>query len=188
MKGRRWTEQEDELLKESVLRSISTGGTQLDAFAEVGKKLGRTAGACGFRWNAVLRQKYLNMYVDAKKQRVFNQLEKRKRPQLDSFAGVVQILKQCEQNWCYLQESVVQLTKELQRKKEKIHSLLEENKRIKAEQNSYQQFQQQVKERYKQLMYLLKRLEQEEVSSEKTHEIQSREYELADDTSSDSSA
>ncbi len=53
-----WTEEEDLLLAETVLRHVREGSTQLNAFEEVGDKLNRTSAACGFRWNAVVRQQY----------------------------------------------------------------------------------------------------------------------------------
>ncbi|NSL50766.1 RsfA family transcriptional regulator [Calidifontibacillus erzurumensis] len=64
-----WTEDEDLLLAEVVLRHIREGSTQLAAFDEVGKKLSRTAAACGFRWNSTIRKQYKSAIELAKKQR-----------------------------------------------------------------------------------------------------------------------
>jgi prespore-specific regulator len=64
-----WTQDEDLLLAEIVLRHIREGGTQLAAFEEVGKRLSRTAAACGFRWNSYVRKKYKHGIELAKKQR-----------------------------------------------------------------------------------------------------------------------
>lgn len=64
-----WTRDEDLLLAEVVLRYIREGGTQLQAFEEVGKKLSRTAAACGFRWNSSIRKQYKSGIELAKKQR-----------------------------------------------------------------------------------------------------------------------
>lgn len=64
-----WTQDEDILLAEVVLRYIREGGTQLQAFEEVGKKLSRTAAACGFRWNSTIRKQYKTGIELAKKQR-----------------------------------------------------------------------------------------------------------------------
>ncbi|MCL6617989.1 MAG: RsfA family transcriptional regulator, partial [Anoxybacillus ayderensis] len=58
-----WTEEEDMLLAETVLAFVREGGTQLRAFEEVGKKLSRTAAACGFRWNSLVRKKYEDAIV-----------------------------------------------------------------------------------------------------------------------------
>jgi prespore-specific regulator len=64
-----WTHEDDLLLAETVLRYIREGGTQLAAFEEVGDKLNRTAAACGFRWNAEVRKRYVEAIELAKKQR-----------------------------------------------------------------------------------------------------------------------
>jgi prespore-specific regulator len=64
-----WTHEDDLLLAETVLRYIREGGTQLQAFEEVGDKLNRTSAACGFRWNAEVRRQYDQAISIAKKQR-----------------------------------------------------------------------------------------------------------------------
>jgi prespore-specific regulator len=159
LRGRRWKEEEDALLKEAVLRSISSGQTQLAAFAEVGKKLGRTVGACGFRWNAVLRKKNIRSYTEAKKQRVMNHLEQRKKTTFYSFSHVIQLLKQYEQNWKELQDRVDRLKQELQKKEEEIERLQQERERLVEKQDAYQYFQKEVKERYKQLFSVIQQME-----------------------------
>ncbi|WP_100371995.1 RsfA family transcriptional regulator [Bacillus sp. FJAT-45037] len=64
-----WSHEDDVLLAETVLKHICDGSTQLQAFEEVGDALNRTSAACGFRWNAVVRQKYVNQIAQAKKER-----------------------------------------------------------------------------------------------------------------------
>lgn len=64
-----WSHEDDLLLAETVLRHIREGGTQLNAFEEVGDKLNRTSAACGFRWNAEVRTKYDHAIDLAKRQR-----------------------------------------------------------------------------------------------------------------------
>jgi prespore-specific regulator len=64
-----WTHEDDLLLAETVLRYIREGGTQLEAFEEVGDKLNRTAAACGFRWNAEVRKNFEQAISMAKKHR-----------------------------------------------------------------------------------------------------------------------
>lgn len=64
-----WSQDEDLLLAEVVLRHIREGGTQLQAFEEVGKQLTRTSAACGFRWNSFVRKQYKSGIELAKKQR-----------------------------------------------------------------------------------------------------------------------
>lgn len=64
-----WLEENDILLAETVLRHVREGSTQLSAFEEVGDALNRTAAACGFRWNAVVRREYEEELEEAKKER-----------------------------------------------------------------------------------------------------------------------
>ncbi|MRH43020.1 RsfA family transcriptional regulator [Aquibacillus halophilus] len=64
-----WSHEDDLLLAETVLRHIREGSTQLNAFEEVGDKLNRTSAACGFRWNAEVRQRYDQAVSIAKRQR-----------------------------------------------------------------------------------------------------------------------
>ncbi len=64
-----WTEDDDLVLAEVTLRHIRDGGTQLAAFEEVGQRLGRTAAACGFRWNSAVRKRYDAAIAIAKGQR-----------------------------------------------------------------------------------------------------------------------
>jgi prespore-specific regulator len=64
-----WLEENDILLAETVLRHVREGSTQLSAFEEVGDILNRTAAACGFRWNAVVRRDYEQELEGAKKER-----------------------------------------------------------------------------------------------------------------------
>src|SRR5690625_582965 len=71
-----WSHEDDLLLAETVLRHIREGSTQLNAFEEVGDALNRTSAACGFRWNAEVRNKYIHAIELAKRQR-----KERKRAQ-----------------------------------------------------------------------------------------------------------
>lgn len=73
-----WSQQEDEQLAQIILQSIEKGQTQLDAFTAVGKKLNRTAAACGFRWNSYVRKLYENEILQAKKKKKENKLKNRK--------------------------------------------------------------------------------------------------------------
>ncbi|MEK4762046.1 RsfA family transcriptional regulator [Viridibacillus sp. FSL E2-0187] len=78
-----WLKENDELLAEAVIRHVKEGSTQLNAFEEAGDALNRTAAACGFRWNAVVRKIYENELAGAKKERkermrVFGQTVRRR--------------------------------------------------------------------------------------------------------------
>ena len=64
-----WLEENDELLADAVIRHVTEGSTQLNAFEEAGDALNRTAAACGFRWNAVVRKVYEEQLAEAKKER-----------------------------------------------------------------------------------------------------------------------
>ena len=64
-----WSHEDDVLLAETVLKHIREGSTQLRAFDEVGDELNRTSAACGFRWNAVVRNRYIDQIAEAKKER-----------------------------------------------------------------------------------------------------------------------
>lgn len=50
-----WTTDEENLLKEIVLKKIEQGLTQISGFKEASILLGRTKQACAFRWNKNLR-------------------------------------------------------------------------------------------------------------------------------------
>ncbi|KIL41734.1 precorrin-3B C17-methyltransferase [Gordoniibacillus kamchatkensis] len=64
-----WSDEDDLILAEVTLRHIREGSTQLSAFEEVGERIGRTAAACGFRWNSFVRKKYEAAIQIAKAQR-----------------------------------------------------------------------------------------------------------------------
>ncbi|HLQ72239.1 MAG TPA: RsfA family transcriptional regulator [Bacillota bacterium] len=66
-----WSEEEDIILAETVLRYIREGKTQLEAFKDVARELSRTSAACGFRWNASIRKKYQDAITQAKEKRKY---------------------------------------------------------------------------------------------------------------------
>ncbi|WKB34924.1 RsfA family transcriptional regulator [Terrilactibacillus sp. S3-3] len=76
-----WSHEEDLLLAETVLRHIREGSTQLVAFEEVGRRLSRTAAACGFRWNSLVRKNYEEAIKLAKEQRKVIKQRKKSLPQ-----------------------------------------------------------------------------------------------------------
>lgn len=61
-----WTSEEDNLLKELVLKKIDQGNTQLSAFQEASLQLGRSKQACAFRWNKNLRPAVMPKEVQIK--------------------------------------------------------------------------------------------------------------------------
>lgn len=64
-----WTAEDDAVLADVVLKHIRDGSTQLAGFNEASRKLGRTAAACGFRWNACVRKQYRPQIEEAKEDR-----------------------------------------------------------------------------------------------------------------------
>ncbi|NOU77266.1 RsfA family transcriptional regulator [Paenibacillus sp. LMG 31458] len=72
-----WNDNYDAILAETVINHIKTGSTQLLAFEESGKKINRTAAACGFRWNKEIRKKYENEILVAKACRSKQKAQKR---------------------------------------------------------------------------------------------------------------
>lgn len=161
MKGRRWTEEEDQLLREAVLESIRDGGTQLHAFEKVGRRLGRTLGACGFRWNAVLRQQDPHSYKEAKRKRVYQQIQKKRSTSVESFTQAITLLKQVERNYVDLREEVDQLSLKLSDRTKRFEQLLLENQQLKEEKNSYFLYEKEIKDRYYELVQLLKYMKED---------------------------
>jgi prespore-specific regulator len=161
MKGRRWNTEEDQLLSEMVLNTISQGGTQLTAFSEVGKKIGRTAGACGFRWNAVLRGQNPTSYSAAKKKRVYTQLEKKRRAKVETFSDAIDLLKQTEQTWMKQQKELTRLTELVAKTKQQVANLQQENQVFHQEYHEVEWVQQEVKSKYEELCQLMAKLKRE---------------------------
>lgn len=98
-----WSQEEDILLADVVLRCIRDGSTQLQAFEEVGKQLSRTSAACGFRWNSYVRKQYKAEIEVAKVQR-----------------------KQLKKGIILVEETIIEPPKEKNKGKEKIDNKFEE--------------------------------------------------------------
>jgi prespore-specific regulator len=130
MKGRRWTEEEDRLLVDTVLRCIREGGSQLNAFAEVGGKLGRTPGACGFRWNAVLRRKEAAAFQEAKRQRVAKQLKKRQSEEPIRFRDILSFLQKHEEEWKRTRMRVEELERKREEQEQELARLMTEREQL----------------------------------------------------------
>ncbi|WP_052807402.1 hypothetical protein [Risungbinella massiliensis] len=160
MKGKRWSEEEDYYLRDEVLRSISEGASQLDAFEKVGKELGRTSGACGFRWNAVLRQQNPVAYTEAKRKRVYTQLQKKRRPQVTTFASLYQSLQQAEKDWNKLKAEYQKLQKQIEMREVQLQQLKKENLTLQSSRVHAPAFQQEMMDRYQELLELVQRLKE----------------------------
>ncbi|RFB19167.1 RsfA family transcriptional regulator [Bacillus sp. HNG] len=166
-----WTQDEDLLLAEVVLRHIREGGTQLGAFEEVGRTLSRTAAACGFRWNSYVRKQYKSGIELAKKQR--KELKKQnngeqpqekqaepetteitlsKSPELQ-LRDVIRFLEEYEKTEKELQSVV----KENQSLNNQISKLQDQVKALKAENNTLENNIQLIEEDYKALIEIMER-------------------------------
>jgi prespore-specific regulator len=146
-----WTEEDDLLLAETVLRHVREGSTQLNAFEEVGDKLNRTSAACGFRWNAVVRHNYEKALQLAKKQRKQRQRAlgqhqpvKKKllyTPPTPSFDEIEPLLLQKdvemstakEEDSSFTLDQVISFLQSFKHKNTHLDSLQKENERLKKE-------------------------------------------------------
>lgn len=188
MKGRRWTEGEDRLLKKTVLEAIRQGGTQIEAFRKVGEKLNRTPGSCGFRWNAVIKQQDPHAFRDAKKERVTKQLRKNKEERWSSVYALIPLLKQLETKEKSLKEHLNHLENRRQKLEERYQLLKEENQGLREDRDSYEWYQNEVKNKYQHLLNLLSDMGAESIlsstlSTEKHSMIQTEEEHKKESTS-----
>lgn len=155
MKGRRWSSQEDDLLKKTVLEFIRTGRTQLAAFAHVGRQIDRTPGACGFRWNAVLRQQDPVSYQEAKKKRVYNKLKEKHSPPVTSLQQAVIGLQQLEADEQRLQQEVALLQEKLRHCQSKQQQLTEERLSMDQRKQDLAIYQQELRNKYQNILQML---------------------------------
>lgn len=133
-----WSQDEDVLLAETVLRYIREGKTQLEAFKEVGKRLSRTPAACGFRWNASIRKQYQQAVQLAKKDR---------KKQADSFSNLLPIQEQNDEGALdaaisLLEKMRVNYSTNVQEgltKTDQVELLSEENKELREQLKRYEQ-------------------------------------------------
>ncbi|MFE0505879.1 RsfA family transcriptional regulator [Peribacillus butanolivorans] len=166
-----WTQDEDLLLVEVVLRHIREGSTQLRAFEEVGKQVSRTSAACGFRWNSFVRKQYKSGIELAKKQRK-EQAVKETEFEMETVVAEFKTIEhktneERENESITLQGVILYLTKmdELiqldSKEKERIseHSLLleQENDRLQDENRLLKENLKVVEEDYRALMQIMER-------------------------------
>ncbi|MFC4023252.1 RsfA family transcriptional regulator [Oceanobacillus longus] len=141
-----WTQDEDIILAETVLRFIREGRTQLEAFKEVADQLSRTSAACGFRWNATIRKQYQHAIQSAKEERksgikkeviISDHKEPKEKYTLDSAIQLLEKMKSQIPN----EKNVVDIANE-----EKLKYLEKENEKLKSQ---VQRFDQAWQELYK---------------------------------------
>ncbi|MGB8000916.1 MAG: RsfA family transcriptional regulator [Anaerobacillus sp.] len=89
-----WSHEDDLMLAETVLRHVREGSTQLKAFDEVGDRLSRTSAAVGFRWNAIVRDRYEQALKLAKKQRKEMKRAERRQPDYTEKENYKPIIKE----------------------------------------------------------------------------------------------
>ena len=146
-----WSHEDDLLLAETVLRHIREGSTQLNAFEEVGDALNRTSAACGFRWNAEVRNKYVHAIDLAKRQRKEKkraqaQQLKRKSQSITSSPPIAEqsslVIDPEEVKSTISLETVIHYLQSLQKdyydshqSRRKVESLQEENNRLRNKMN-----------------------------------------------------
>ncbi|WP_010270151.1 RsfA family transcriptional regulator [Paenibacillus senegalensis] len=178
-----WSEEDDLILAEVTLRHIRDGSTQLTAFEEVGEKIGRTAAACGFRWNSCVRKRYEAAIQIAKAQRQKrSQLKKNASAPLSSVSSVavldgdanllrtdgfseeslsveavIRFLKQWKSTYYELSRQAKSMEKELQELQEEVAHLRSENERLNKQVNEVQTDYQVVNDDYRALIQIMDR-------------------------------
>ncbi|WP_433749472.1 RsfA family transcriptional regulator [Falsibacillus pallidus] len=155
-----WSQDEDLLLAEVVLKHIREGGTQLHAFEEVGKRLSRTAAACGFRWNSFVRKQYRSGIELAKKHR--KEAKKKKNP-----AGG---------HSSHSAEQVTESKKETQKKELSVKDFIAYVEKLESEGGSVQNLKNEIEELKKEQKLLKARLAEAEQNylhtSDKYHALE----------------
>ncbi len=164
-----WTEEDDLILAEVVLRHIREGSTQLKAFEEVGKRLSRTSAACGFRWNSTVRKQYKSAIAFEKKQR---DLKKKESPTKKIKAEMTEAVKPLqaekkvekkEDEKPLTMERVLQFLADYHKNQQEHHSdeqieaLKRENERLKNELEQVKENYRVISEDYKTLLAIMER-------------------------------
>lgn len=154
-----WTLDNDKLLAETVLAYVQNGCTQTAAFEDVGNQLNRTAAACGYRWNAEIRKKYVKEFEDAKKRRK-ELARKKERDYVKEEPQVSQCINQSSSLANKEKNDVQDLTiKDCIRYLSQINDkedhlqILDENKRLQEENTKLKNMKQDLTKRYDQLFH-----------------------------------
>lgn len=170
-----WSPDDDLILAEVTLRHIREGGTQLKAFAEVGERIGRTAAACGFRWNSCVRKRYEEAIRLAKEQRQKRGKKSSVKAEAETTDGeavpedngsrdeelsidrVIRFLRQWKNTQSELNKRIRQLEKALRDKEEQWDALQQENETLKNEIQHAQTDYQHINDDYKALIQIMDR-------------------------------
>lgn len=132
-----WCDSSDSALAMTVLKHIRNGSTQLKAFEEVGETIGRTAAACGFRWNSFVRKKYADAIKKAKAERknykqgidFFTDTTEKKQDFID-FNNIYSCLETMMSLFKNRQTRLDEVNKELETLNNKILALKSERERL----------------------------------------------------------
>ncbi|RTE07697.1 RsfA family transcriptional regulator [Paenibacillus whitsoniae] len=179
-----WSDEDDLILAELTLRHIREGSTQLSAFEEVGERIGRTAAACGFRWNSFVRKKYEAAIQIAKAQRQKRTQQKKHAPvsisgassigllesselavnknegfteETLSIDAVIRFLRQWKTTYQDMNRHIKSLEKELQEKEEELDRLGRENNKLNKQVNEVETDYRVVNDDYKALIQIMDR-------------------------------
>lgn len=177
-----WSADDDLILAEVTLRHIREGSTQLAAFEEVGQRIGRTAAACGFRWNSFVRKNYEASIQIAKAQRqkraknrkelkegnnvstgnvtgITNQDVMTAQGQDESMSMdmVIRWLKTWKGNYQEARKQLKVYQKQLQEKEEELEKLRKENEQLRSEKDSVELDYRTVNDDYKTLIQIMER-------------------------------
>ncbi|WP_281888151.1 RsfA family transcriptional regulator [Paenibacillus sp. YYML68] len=192
-----WSEEDDLILADVTLRHIREGSTQLSAFEEVGEKIGRTAAACGFRWNSFVRKKYESSIQIAKAQR---QKRSQQRKHAAAFAtvsstvtasetatvrtdgiveelsieAIIRFLRQWKGSYQEMVRHQQQLEKELDEKQEELERLRQQNEELSKRVNHVSSDYRVVNDDYKALIQMLDRARKLAILDEQEQEEKSR--------------
>lgn len=195
-----WSEDDDLILAEVTLRHIREGSTQLAAFEEVGDKIGRTAAACGFRWNSFVRKKYEAAIQIAKAQRqkrsqikkhvsvgavtaavsmldlVDNDVQRVDSISEESISvdAVIRFLRQWKTTYQDLTRQVRNLEKELDDSRRELDLLTKENEKLSSEVNDVQSDYRVVNDDYKALIQIMDRARKLAFLAEEDEEAKAR--------------
>lgn len=195
-----WSEEDDLILAEVTLRHIREGGTQLAAFEEVGERIGRTAAACGFRWNSFVRKKYEAAIQIAKKQRQQrNQAKKHSSSgatasvamlevqesgytrsegmiseESVSIDAVIRFLRQWKTTYADMSRQIRTLEKDLAETRETMASLRRENEKLNSEVHDVSTDYRVVNDDYKALIQIMDRARKLSLLQEEEEEAKSK--------------
>lgn len=165
-----WTEEDDQVLAEIILRHIKEGSTQLAAFEECAEKLGRTEAACGFRWNAYVRKQHQAGIENAKTQRKLLKSKQKKGfdnagdplSPLPSYTDmtwneVIRFLREQRQEYSLLINKARQFERELNFKQKELQELQMIKNRLEHELHRLTAEHETMKEDYKTLVSIMER-------------------------------